>query len=126
MKIVKNTNSSKWDKTKIKIPFFSGNIGQLDPKLYRSISLDSYDFTTLSDDFLGKIYFKVSFSFLFRFIHKSILQLVYCPESEMLTVSLHKLKYLPELLTKHGVSVKYKNRITIQVILILSQDKADP
>ena len=34
-------------------------MGKVDPKLYRSISLDSYDFTTLSEDFMGKIYFQV-------------------------------------------------------------------
>ena len=34
-------------------------VGKVDPKLYRSISLDSYDFTTLSEDFMGKIYFQV-------------------------------------------------------------------
>ena len=45
------------------IPNVSGKLGELDPKLYRSISLDSYDFTTLSDDFLGKIYFQVNLSF---------------------------------------------------------------
>ena len=39
----------------------SENLGQVDPKLYRSISLDSYDFTTLSADNMGKIYFQVFF-----------------------------------------------------------------
>ena len=39
----------------------SEKVGNVDPKLYRSISLDSYDFTTLSDDYMGKIYFQVSF-----------------------------------------------------------------
>ena len=34
-------------------------VGKVDPKLYRSISLDSYDFTTLSEDYMGKIYFQV-------------------------------------------------------------------
>ena len=38
---------------------FLDKIGKVDPKLYRSISLDSYDFTTLSEDFMGKIYFQV-------------------------------------------------------------------
>ena len=38
---------------------FTDKVGKVDPKLYRSISLDSYDFTTLSEDFMGKIYFQV-------------------------------------------------------------------
>ena len=42
-----------------KSKLYSENIGHVDPKLYRSISLDSYDFTTLSDDYMGKIYFQV-------------------------------------------------------------------
>ena len=39
---------------------FVEKVGHVDPKLYRSISLDSYDFTTLSDDYMGKIYFQVT------------------------------------------------------------------
>ena len=34
-------------------------LGKLNPELYRSISLDSYDFSTLAEDFMGKLYFKV-------------------------------------------------------------------
>ena len=35
------------------------------------------------------------------------LQLVYCSESEMLTVNLLKLKYLRDVLTKNGIIVKW-------------------
>ena len=40
----------------------------MDPKLYRSISLDSYDFTTLSDDYRGKIYFQVDITLFILFV----------------------------------------------------------
>merc|ERR1719397_1722495 len=60
--------------------------------MYRSISLDSYDFTTMAEDCLGKIYFKVNYN----------------PESETLNVNLHKFKYCPDQLTKNGVIVKLK------------------
>ena len=36
----------------------------------------------------------------------SLLQVKYEPESEILNVNLHKLKYCPETLTKNGVTVK--------------------
>ena len=49
-------------------PAISEHLGQVDPKMYRSISLDSYDFTTLSADYMGKIYFQV---FLLPFYYKS-------------------------------------------------------
>ena len=86
----------------------SEKVGNVDPKLYRSISLDSYDFTTLSDDYMGKIYFQVSFKGVPLNKMLYLFQLTYCCESEMLVVNLQKLKYLPDFITKHGVIVKYE------------------
>ena len=55
----------------------SEHLGQVDPKLYRSISLDSYDFTTLSADYMGKIYFQVILSSSFLTISNSSFKLKY-------------------------------------------------
>ena len=75
--------------------------------------LHSYDFTTMAEDCLGKIYFKVGIRYkgvqsLKKNTNNSwiMLQVKYSPESETLTVNLHKFKYCPDQLTKNGVIVK--------------------
>ena len=74
--------------------------------------LHSYDFTTMAEDCLGKIYFKVGIRYIgaqsLKKTHKFLnnLQVKYSPESETLTVNLHKFKYCPDQLTKNGVIVK--------------------
>ena len=70
---------------------FAAAVGELNPQLYHSISLDSMlDMAALPDNAIGKIHMEVSYN----------------SDTEMLTVTVHKIKHLPEHLTKQGLILR--------------------